>query len=129
MLTITRHAMNYLSVVVLMCRSYANAIVDLLDLDHQLFGQRIISQGAAGDGAQQDLTKRLMQVLCYAVLSCAVLCCTVLCCAVLCCAVLCCAAIPEYMCSVQCCDATTVCLLLTFVYHALLDRAWRAESQ
>lgn len=49
-----------------MCRSYANAIVDLLDADHQLFGQRIISQGAAGDGAQQDLSKHLMQVLCCA---------------------------------------------------------------
>ena len=48
----------------LVCRSYANAIVDILDPDHQLFGQRIISQGAAGDGAQQDLTKRLMQVCC-----------------------------------------------------------------
>ena len=70
--------MNYLSVFVLIRRSYANAIVDLLDPDHQLFGQRIISQGAAGDGAQQDLTKRLMQVLCCAELCCAVLCCAVL---------------------------------------------------
>lgn len=45
------------------CRSYATAIVELLDPSGRLFGQRIISQGAAGDGVQQDLTKRLMQVL------------------------------------------------------------------
>lgn len=43
-------------------RSYAAAIVELLDPSGRLFGQRIISQGAAGDGVQQDLTKRLMQV-------------------------------------------------------------------
>lgn len=44
------------------CRSYAAAIVELLDPSGRLFGQRIIAQGAAGDGIQQDLTKRLMQV-------------------------------------------------------------------
>ena len=44
------------------CRSYATAICELLDPSGRLFGQRIISQGAAGDGVQQDLTKRLMQV-------------------------------------------------------------------
>ena len=43
------------------CRSYAAAICELLDPSGCLFGQRIISQGAA-DGMQQDLTKRLMQV-------------------------------------------------------------------
>ena len=36
--------------------------MELLDPSGRLFGQRIISQGAAGDGVQQDLTKRLMQV-------------------------------------------------------------------
>ena len=46
----------------LLIRSYAAAIVELLDPSGRLFGQRIISQGAAGDGVQQDLTKRLMQV-------------------------------------------------------------------
>ena len=46
------------------CRSYATAIVEVLDPSGRLFGHRIISQGAAGDGVQQDLTKRLMQVWC-----------------------------------------------------------------
>lgn len=46
----------------MLTRSYAAAIVELLDPSGRLFGQRIISQGAAGDGVQQDLTKRLMQV-------------------------------------------------------------------
>lgn len=46
----------------MLIRSYAAAIVELLDPSGRLFGQRIISQGAAGDGVQQDLTKRLMQV-------------------------------------------------------------------
>ncbi|KAL0023785.1 hypothetical protein WJX77_004859 [Trebouxia sp. C0004] len=44
-------------------RSYATAIVEVLDPGGRLFGHRIISQGAAGDGVQQDLTKRLMQGL------------------------------------------------------------------
>lgn len=44
-------------------RSYATAIVEVLDPSGRLFGHRIISQGAAGDGVQQDLTKRLMQGL------------------------------------------------------------------
>ncbi|KAL0055154.1 hypothetical protein WJX82_007861 [Trebouxia sp. C0006] len=44
-------------------RSYAAAIVEVLDPSGRLFGHRIISQGAAGDGVQQDLTKRLMQGL------------------------------------------------------------------
>ncbi|KAL0031859.1 hypothetical protein WJX79_000365 [Trebouxia sp. C0005] len=44
-------------------RSYATAIVEVLDPSGRLFGHRIISQGAAGEGVQQDLTKRLMQGL------------------------------------------------------------------
>lgn len=44
------------------CRSYAAAIAEVLDPSGRLFGHRIIAQGAAGDGVQQDLTKRLMQV-------------------------------------------------------------------
>ena len=43
-------------------RSYAAAIAEVLDPSGRLFGHRIIAQGAAGDGVQQDLTKRLMQV-------------------------------------------------------------------
>ncbi len=38
--------------------------MEVLDPSGRLFGHRIISQGAAGDGVQQDLTKRLMQVWC-----------------------------------------------------------------
>ena len=43
-------------------RSYAAAVVEVLDPSGDLFGARIIAQGSGGDAPQAALSKRLMQV-------------------------------------------------------------------